>query len=264
MNRQLPLSLAAGSMLDIEPFEFVAAAAAAGFESIGLRLSHQHALAEQYHGAFVRHLADHGVFLHDVEVHRVGTDPIDQAQRVVDAAAALGARAVLVVSDLPDTPDGRAATERHLGALVERAGDASVRVGLEYMAWTTPRRSTDAAELARRCGAVVVADVLHHVRLGETAAELAHLVASGTLGWVQVCDAPAAAPVDLLREARHHRLPPGRGGLPLESLLAVVPTDTTRSVEVQSDDLLRLSAAERAVVLYRAAAADGHRPNTTG
>jgi sugar phosphate isomerase/epimerase len=133
------------------------------------------------------------------------------------------------------------------------------------MAWTTPRRSVDAVAMAAATGAVVVVDLLHHTRLGEGASELRAVVASGRLGWVQVCDAPAAAPTDLLDEARHRRLPPGDGDLSLDALLAVVPAGVVRSVEVQSDAMAaRLGPVERAAALYAAARRSGHPAKSTG
>jgi hypothetical protein len=66
-------------------------------------------------------------------------------------------------------------------------------------------------------------------------------------------------------EARHGRLTPGTGILPLRALLARVPAAVTISVEVQSDDLLALSPGERARLLHDAATAVlGHSPNSTG
>jgi sugar phosphate isomerase/epimerase len=110
-----------------------------------------------------------------------------------------------------------------------------------------------------------VVDLLHHTRLGEGADELRAVVASGRLGWVQVCDAPATAPVDLLDEARHRRLPPGDGRLPLDVLLGEVPADVVRSVEVQSDAMAaRLAPVERAAALYAAATRGGHPAKSTG
>ncbi len=258
-----PLCLAAGSLLDADPFTLADAAAAAGFDGIGLRLSHDHALDTAGLRRLATRLRDLGLFVHDVEVHRIGTGD-DDAGALIDAAAEVGARFVLVVSDLADDTAGRDRTVHQLGRVVERARATGVTVGLEYMAWTTPRRSADAVQMAAATGASVVVDVLHHTRLGEGVAELRAVVESGRLGWVQVCDAPLLAPVDLLDEARHHRLAPGEGALPLDLLLAVPDAGTVRSVEVQSDELAaRLGPLERAAALYAAARGD-HRSNRTG
>jgi sugar phosphate isomerase/epimerase len=263
------LCLAAGSLLDADPFVLADAAAAAGFDGIGLRLSHDHALDAAGLQRLAAHIGNLGLTVHDVEVHRIGTGdangPGDDVGPLVDAAATVGARHLLVVSDLADNPSGREHTVHRLGAVVDRCRAAGLVAGIEYMAWTTPRRSVDAVAMAAATGAVVVVDLLHHTRLGEGADELRAVVASGRLGWVQVCDAPATAPVDLLDEARHRRLPPGDGRLPLDVLLAEVPADVVRSVEVQSDAMAaRLAPVERAAALYAAATRGGHPAKSTG
>lgn len=256
--------LAAGSLLDADPFVLADAAARAGFDGIGLRLSHDHALDGPGLRRLARHVHDLGLRVHDVEVHRISDDSTDVGP-LVDAAAALGAGSLLVVSDLADNPSGREHTVHRLGAVAERCRAAGLVAAIEYMAWTTPRRSIDAVEMATATGSVVVVDLLHHTRLGEGTDELRRVVASGRLGWVQVCDAPATAPADLIDEARHHRLPPGDGRLPIDDLLAEVPHDVVRSVEVQSDRLTaQLAPAERAVLLYAAATRLDHPPKSTG
>ena len=61
-------------------------------------------------------------------------------------------------------------------------------------------------------------------------------------------------PTDLIDEARHHRLPPGDGELPLVELLDALDGDVTFTVEVQSDDLQRVYPPdERARLLAEAA-----------
>ena len=251
--------LAAGSLLDASPQTLLEAAAAAGFEGIGLRLSHDHALATASAAQLARQATDLGVVVHDVEVHRIGTASPDEVTMLAHTAAVLGAQHLLVVSDLDLATHGLAATEDALGDVARRCHAEGVTAALEYMAFTTPRSSADAVALARATDSVVVVDVLHHHRLGEGATELGNVARSGTLGWVQICDAPAAAPIDLIDEARHHRLPPGQGELPLDALLAAVPADVALSVEVQSDHLAaRFEPAVRAALLHRACLAAGH------
>jgi sugar phosphate isomerase/epimerase len=124
------------------------------------------------------------------------------------------------------------------------------------MAWTTPSSPAAAVAMAAATGARVVVDLLHHVRVGAGADEFAAVVTSGRLGWVQLADAPATTPSDLVDEARHGRLPPGEGGLPLAALLAAIPDGVAASVEVQSDALVAsLAPVERARRLADAARA---------
>lgn len=254
--------LAAGSMLHVDPFTLASAAAAAGFDGIGLRLSAEHALQPRERSSLRALVEALGLFIHDAEVHRISASSTDP-RPLIEAAHDVGARNLLVVSDLPQTAEGNQQTEEELAALVSLCGTAGMRVGLEYMAWTNPCTSADAVRLAGATGAAVLVDVLHHTRIGEGVNELTRLVRSGRLGWVQVCDAPLQRPDDLIDEARHRRLPPGEGSLPIADLLSAISTDVVLSVEVQSDALAaQLTPNELAALLY--AASSGYAVNTTG
>ena len=260
-----PLFLAAGCALDVDARTLVEAAAQAGFDGVGLRLSHDHALDADGLAGVGALLREHGLRVHDAEVHRI-SDATPDPGRLIDAAAALGASHVLVVSDLAD--DAR--TVDQLGRFAQRCRAAGMTAALEYMAWTNPRSSAGAIRMAEAADTVIIVDLLHHHRLGEGVAQLRDVVASGRLGWVQLCDAPAESPGGhdaLIDEARHRRLPPGEGRLPLRELLQAVPAGTPISVEVQSDVLARRPVVERAALLHRAAAAvlaAAHDPSSTG
>jgi sugar phosphate isomerase/epimerase len=247
------LLLAAGSMLDIGPAECLRAAAAAGFDGVGLRISAEHSLDPAGVRRVRRALSDEGLVLWDVEVHRIGPGPggLDVPEALLERAAALGARNLLVVSDHPDI----GATLDALVAISDAGREFGVDIALEYMAWTTPSDPVTAGEIAAAARCRVVVDVLHHVRVGASAGDVTVLAESGVLAWVQVCDAPVAAPVGgvaaLVDEARHRRSPPGSGHLPLHGLLAGVPRSYRWSVEVQSDELRTgiPDPVERAVLL---------------
>ncbi len=249
-------------MLDAGPIDLIDAAAAAGFDGVGLRLSADHDPGRSGRDAasVAAHARRRGVSVDDVEVHRIGTD--DGAAPLLDAAVVVGASRVLVVSDRGE----RSATIAGLRDVVAAAGERGLTVGLEYMAWTDPSSPLEALQVADETGCGVVVDLLHHVRVGAGVAELEAIVASGRLAWVQLCDGPSVAPRDLLHEARHHRLAPGAGDLPLVDLLAVVPPAVPLSVEVQSDALAAGHLpAERAMILAAATGAVlAQLPNTTG
>lgn len=255
-----PLILAAGSLLDQPAEVLLDAAAAAGFDGVGLRLSGEHAATDPARlGALAASL---GLTVHDVEVYRID-DAAPDPGPLLDAAAAVGAAALLVVSDLAD----RSATLDALSSLRERCDAHHLRLGLEYMAWTNPSGPLDAIDVAAATGCELIVDLLHHLRVGAGAAELDAIVASGRLGWVQLCDAPPTAPTGrdaLIHEARHGRLVPGAGGLDLAPLLARIPSDVTISVEVQSDVLSSVPAGERAQRLHDAARAVLGHPSSTG
>lgn len=255
-----PLVLAAGSLLDHPAEAVLEAAAGAGFDGVGLRLSGEHAVADPARlGALAASL---GLTVHDVEVYRIDASATNP-EPLLDAAAAASAAALLVVSDLPDRP----ATLDALASLRAACDRRRLRLGLEYMAWTDPSDPLGAIDVAAATGCELVVDLLHHVRVGAGAAELDAIVASGRLGWVQLCDAPPTAPTGreaLIHEARHGRLAPGAGGLDLAPLLARVPSGVTVSVEVQSDGLSSVPAGERAQRLHDAARAVLGHPSSTG
>ena len=254
-------------MLDQPAMTLLSAAATAGFDGVGLRLSGREGPDEL--ARLARAAADRGIVIHDTEVHRHrpgGPDPT----WLIEATAALGATALLMVSD---DPDPGATTE----AVVETARacrQAGTRLAIEYMAWVRPTSPAEALAMASAADCDVVVDVLHHHRIGAGPEELDRVAASGRLGWVQLCDAGPEPPVGtgdnlmisdrsdrmisdrsdrLIEEARHHRLPPGEGTLPLPPLLERVPAGTPISVEVQSDTLLAVPPVDRARRLHDAA-----------
>lgn len=245
------LALAAGCILDTDARGIIQAAAAAGFDLVGLRLSGEHAVASPEQllsvGSFARSL---GVAVHDVEVHRIG-HAHPSVTDLLDAATAIGATGVLVVSDLASDSDTIAEVDR----IARLCDERNLVLGLEYMAWTNPCSSAGALAIAQNTGCRVIVDLLHHVRVGAGVADLDAIVAADALAWVQLCDAPLVRPGptddDLLHEARHARLPPGSGELPLPDLLMAVPADAVISIEVQSDVLTAtLSPVERARLLH--------------
>lgn len=241
------LALAAGCVIDTDAFGVVAAASIAGFDAVGLRISGPHVVVDA--DALCAAASDAGVAIHDVEVHRIGGDA--DATELLEVAAAIGATAVLVVSDLASVKD----STTELTRLARRCDRLGLTLGLEYMAWTTPSTPRAAIEVASRAGCRLVVDVLHHVRVGAGVDELHSIVAADLLGWLQLCDAPATAPAldELVHEARHARLAPGDGGLPLAELLAEIPDGIVVSVEVQSDAMAaEFDVIERARLLHAA------------
>jgi sugar phosphate isomerase/epimerase len=162
----------------------------------------------------------------------------------------LGAHWLLVVSDLRD----EAATTDEIGRVAMAARSAGVGLGVEYMDWTTPSDPLSAVRIAAAADCHVVVDVLHHYRVGAGLAQIRGVVDSGRLGWLQLCDASLVAPDDLLHEARHGRLAPGAGMLPLRDVVAELPAGVSISVEVQSDALARaMTVQERSAHLASSA-----------
>lgn len=256
-----PLVLAAGTALDADPPEQIAAAAAAGFSFCGLRLNPAAVTPSDVAGW--RRSADcEGVAVFDVEVVRLATgSPTAAELRLLDIAADLGARWVLTVSHVED-PDARL---RGLTALARAAQRRGVGIALEFMAFTAVSDLAAAVacqqDVDEPCGVLV--DALHLARTGGSADDVARMPA-GALAYVQLCDASTeVAPVGaaaLAVEARHHRVLPGAGVLDLAALAAAGPPDIPFSVEVQNDALAaRTTPAQRAVLAYAAGSAFGAR-----
>lgn len=245
------------TLLDVAPPEFVTLAAGAGFDAVGLRIAPVSLGEESWPmspgspmlAETRRRCADAGVTVHAVEaiVIRPGAG-LSGCERVIETAAALGARYLNVICDDPDT-------ERFadlFAALVPRAWDAGVRPVIEFTAWRPVRRLGDAVSIARRSdGGRILLDSLHIQRCGVTLAELSQ-VPPALLSYLQLCDAPLRQPHGLLvpagaadgrqpepgdtavAEARAMRLLPGEGELPLTGLLDLLPAGMIVSVEAPS------------------------------
>lgn len=236
------LSLAAGTVLDVSAARTIEAARAAGFDGCGLRPTKQE-LAPEHLRELRSRLDDSGLTLLDVEVVRLRADDDAAAHlRLLDAAAALGAVHLLAVSE----HDEHASTVGAVTWLAEQAAQRGVRVALEFMAFTSVRSLDHAlrviAESATGNVGVLV-DALHLHRSGGQPQDLGR-VPGGELAYVQLCDAAVAGPRDLADEARHHRLLPGDGHLPLLELVDAAGGDVAMSIEVQSDELLASTTAE--------------------
>ena len=244
------------TLLEIAPPELVTLAAAAGFDTVGLRVAPvtpDEATWPLHPGSPMlaetrRRCADSGVSVHAVEAIALGPGSVLAGQeRVLETAAALGARYLNVICDDPDT--GRF-TEL-LAALVTMARAAGVRPVIEFTAYRPIRCLADAVAIARQTGGGILLDTLHIQRCGASVAEIA-AVDPALLTYLQLCDAPrqqphglgtpvsmphgrrAAAGDDRVLEARTMRLLPGEGELPLAALLAALPGDMLVSVEAPS------------------------------
>jgi sugar phosphate isomerase/epimerase len=244
------LSLAAGTVLDATPSAAVLAAARAGFDAVGLRWS----LDGGADPAVVRTLLDDvGIGLLDLEVVRLGPGSrLDASRALVDVAAALGARFLLTVSQHED--DAR--TVEELAQLAGWCAPAGVTVALETMRFTGVPTLAAGAALARQVpGVELLVDALHLHRGGEGPADLGALPVP--VGYLQLCDAPLVEPPGsvpaLALEARHDRLFPGEGELPLVEIVRALPADLPCSIEVQNDRWTAVPVIDRARHAHTAA-----------
>lgn len=248
-----PLGLSALTVLDAPPPDTVVVAAAAGFDSIGVRVfpaGDEPAWPLIGDTPMMREtrlrLSDTGVSCWDIEVLRLREDKtLTEQLGILDAGHALGARYVLV--NVNDADHGRR-LER-LNLLAREAQARGLTLAVEYMIFTEVRRLADAVALveAMEGTAVVLPDSLHAARSGGSPAELAG-VRPELIAYAQLCDTRAepapATPAEAQVEARSGRRFPGDGDLPLADFVRALPPRTPLSVEAPVRDL---PLAERCV-----------------
>jgi sugar phosphate isomerase/epimerase len=253
------MSLAHLTVLDTTPPELVAVAAAAGFGTIGIRLTATPSVGVPPYDMLregpmmretLRRLADTGVEVLDTEFLRFEpAQPIGVPDGFLEASARLGARHVLVMSAEPE----EARTIDRVGDLCERAAAFGLSVGLEFAIYTGVRTLAHAAHVVRQVGRPnlsILIDALHFSRSGGLPAHVAD-VDPALLRYAQICDAspdrpaPDDAPA-LIREARTGRLLPGEGALPLADLVAALPASAPLAIEAPCRELAHLPAVERA------------------
>jgi sugar phosphate isomerase/epimerase len=234
------ISLASGVLPEFTPRQMAAAASGSGFEAVGLWVE-----PKTWDAGVTRDVraivADAGLIVLDAEVIWIQPGALDPAHlRIVDIAAEIGARNLLVVSSDPDLD----ATAEKLAALVDHAAPAGISVSLEFGAFTEIKSLAMALDVLERTGrsqAGLLIDPLHLARTGGAPADLAS-VPLHRFAYAQFCDAQASGPaVDdvkaIIEEAVDGRLLPGEGALPLEDLLRALPTGIPLSVELRSKAL---------------------------
>ena len=268
MARQI--SLAHLTVLDTTPPELVTVAAAAGFRTIGIRLTATPNVGvppyteEMLRGGpllreTLQRLADTGVSVLDTEFLRFEPDePVGVPDGFLEVSARLGAKNVLVMSAEPE----EARTLDRFCELCDRAAVYGLEVGLEFAIYTGVRTLAHAADVvarSKRANASVLIDALHFSRSGGLPFHVASVDPS-LLRYAQICDAgpdipgPGDTPA-LIREARTGRLLPGEGVLPLTELVAALPPSAPLAIEAPCRATAQLPALERAKRAYQALSA---------
>lgn len=255
-----PLGLSALTVLDAPPPDTVTAAAAAGFDSIGVRvfpagdepawplIGDTPMLRETR-----KRIDDTGLTCWDIEVLRIREDKtLDEQLSILDAGQALGAQYVLVnVND----PDAGRRLER-LNVLAAEAASRGLTLAVEYMVFTDIKTLGAALELVNLIEgpAVVLPDSLHAARSGGTTEQLA-AVPPELIAYAQLCDTVAepapASEADALVEARVGRRFPGNGDLPLTDFVRALAPGTPISVESPVRDLPLAERCEAALASLR-------------
>lgn len=257
-------SLAFLTVFDLGPVEAVKAAAAAGYDLIGLRmlpaapgteadyplLTDAGVLAETEAA-----LRDTGVGVADIEIVRLkpGTDVAAFAP-FFERGQRLGARNVLVAGDDPE----EARLAESFGRLARLAAGFGLTVDLEFMPWTKVPDLATALRIVETAGEAnggVLVDALHFDRSATTLDEIAAMPRN-RLNYVQFCDGPRdydPSDAGLIEVARRARLMPGEGGIDLAGLARSIPADAVISIEIPNHALAgRMGGAERAAAALRA------------
>jgi sugar phosphate isomerase/epimerase len=230
------LSLSALTALELNPPQMVLCAADAGYDYVGLRLlpATDHEVRHEIVGdtplkrETLAVLRDTGMRVLDVEILRLTPDSdVNQYKPMLETAAELGARYVLVAGNDPD----EARTVDRLGQLC----DLAAPLGLSP--WTDVKEIAAGARIVKASGrrnTGLIIDPIHFDRAGSSLDDLRALPRE-YFGYVQFCDAPAQRPADLdtlLFQARCERMIPGEGGLDLVGILRALPDGLPVSVEV--------------------------------
>src|SRR5438093_3366799 len=190
------ISLAHLTVLDTTPPELVTVAAAAGFRTIGIRLTAMPSVGIPPYdilsdGPLLREtllrLADTGVSVLDTEFLRFEPEhPVGVPEGFLEVSARLGARNVLVMSAEPE----EARTIERFSPLCDRAGPYGLHVGLEFAIYTGVRTLAQAAAAvarSKRANASVLIDALHFSRSGGSPVHIAQVDPS-LFRYAQICD----------------------------------------------------------------------------
>lgn len=234
-----PVSIAAGTILDVDPASAVDVAVNAGFDGVGLWFDPDTWTAATT-AKVAQRLDAQPIVAVDIEPVILGREPHDFGERLIDLAAELDVPNLLIASGAVAHDDVR----RRLATLSTRAADTApnLTLALEFLPIFSVRSFADAATIVRDVDAPnvgVLIDTLHFDRSGSSLDDLAAFP-DVRLPYLQLADAGPHRPTDLhgLRiEALDGRLLPGDGVLPLVELLRAVP-DVPVSVELRSAALL--------------------------
>ena len=148
---------------------------------------------------------------------------LDRAERKFDTMEQLGARMVLVCSNVQAAalPEPERAAD-DLREMAERAARRSLLVGYEALAWGKHvnrwRQAWDIVRRADHKALGLILDSFHTLCLGDDLRGLAEAVPAEKLFFVQLADAPRLS-MDPLSWSRHFRSFPGQGELPVADFL---------------------------------------------
>jgi sugar phosphate isomerase/epimerase len=231
--------------------EAIQIAADLGYSFVGLRLQpnapgapHQPFIGNAaLQRETLARMADTGVQVYDLEIIRIGEQFDVAAHRpLLDAGAALQARAVLVAAD--DSNEQRLA--QNYARLCEVMQPYGLTADLEFMPWTGVKDAQAALRVVQLAGspanAGILVDALHFGRSTTRLDGIAALPAA-LLHYAQMCDAQAGlyfTTDEMIFHARQQRMLPGEGSIDLQGLFKALPPGIPVSVEIP--DIARSAA----------------------
>lgn len=257
------LSIAHLTAITLDPPALIHAAAAAGFDAVGLRLlrvtpdSPGYPLMNDPAALRATHAALRatGITVADIEFLRLEPDTdLDAVLPLLNAGAALGARHLICA---PYDPDLARLADR-LADLAARAAPFGIAPVLEFFPWTVVPDLNTCARVTAAAGVGLLVDALHFDRSGSSLTDLA-AIPPARLPFAHLCDAVVAPPYStdaLLHTARADRLAPGQGQIDLAGFIAALPPDLPLALEIPTAQavpdivarLRRLHAATLAVL----------------
>lgn len=249
-----PLSLDHLTVIDATPLELIDAAAAGGFDAVGLRVVTPLAAKEAFPvigqpevlRALKARMAATGIKIGLVESIWLGADSDpDALEPAMATGAELGAEFALVAAN--DADETRLID--NLSRLAGIAKTHGLKIAFEFMPFTQVRSLAQALRIKEQVAAPnlrLLIDALHISRSGADMRALP-TVDSSVVGYVHLCDAPAKPPPPegLRDEARLGRLYPGEGALPLDDFLDAMPGDVPIGVEAPCRAYAHLPPVER-------------------
>ncbi|CCA92242.1 sugar phosphate isomerase/epimerase [Novosphingobium sp. PP1Y] len=231
------ISLASGVLPEFGPVDIVEAAAAGGFDEVGIWVEPgewTESTTRETRAA----LAATGLPVLDVEVVWIKPETsLDVHKRVLDVGMELGAKNVLCVSSHHDA----GVTVEQLAALCRHAEGTGMRVALEFGIFTEVKNLSQAIGVLDRVAhplRALLIDPIHVDRSGTTVAEIAALDRA-LLPYAQLCDARAERPAPddfdaVIIDAIDLREQCGEGVLPLAAMLEALPPQIPLSIELRS------------------------------
>jgi len=248
------LALSPITLPDTPPLEYVEAAAAAGYDAVGLRLNRSplfpfHPIAGN--ASLVRELkqalARFGLGVLDMlSFYLAPATDVAEFAAPLEAGAELGARYALVAGDDADASRLR----DNLARFCDLARPFGVTAAVEFAVirpLATLGQTLRLLADAGRENAVVCLDPLNHIRGGGTVAEL-RAADPRLFPYAQISDGVLGPgepdPRALGRMSPNQRRLPGEGTLPLHEILDALPPGLPLSVELPMPKSERKSARE--------------------